>query len=301
MKPNKPNFLIVGSAKCGTTALASILSHHPDCCMSHPKEACFFQDTMDFKLNPNYEKGWGWYQKAFLHYAGESMIGEATPSYSDRSRSPETAKRIFDFNPEMRIIYMVRDPFARQISAWRMQWVLGKEGASPWRREDSWALEGFEPWMRKQRDVGEWDECRYKFQISAYQEYFSDEKICVSFLEDWRCTKDQEVTRIMDFLSLDPSKRDHEIQESANRGQDRVIERPFLRKIRRNSIGRRLIDIFPGVLREFARERIAKQRMLAPEPVFSGELRTEFLNYVAGDCREFLSEWNKDDRLWDLK
>lgn len=88
MEPQKPNFIIIGAAKCGTTALASILDSHPDCCMSRLKEVSFFQDTIDFEPNPNYEKGWEWYQKAFSHYNGEPIVGEATPSYADRSRSP---------------------------------------------------------------------------------------------------------------------------------------------------------------------------------------------------------------------
>ncbi|MFC7338096.1 sulfotransferase family protein [Haloferula chungangensis] len=301
MKVEKPNFLIVGSAKCGTTALASILSNHPDCCMADPKEVCFFQDSMDYKPNPNFDKGWSWYREAFGHYEGEAAIGEATPSYSDRSRSPLTAKRIYDFNPQMRIIYMVRDPLARQISAWKMQWVFGKEGSSPWRREDSWALEGFETWMKKQREVKEWDECRYKFQLSAYQEFFPKNQICVSFLEDWKQEKDAEVARIMEFLELDPSKRDVEFREAANRGQDRVIERPFLRRLRYHPAGRKLIDAFPSSLRQYARERIAKHKVLPPEAELSQALRAEFLDYVASDCREVLKEFGKDETLWNLK
>src|SRR5438874_10569218 len=37
-----PNFLIIGSAKCGTTSLYSYLQQHPQVFMSIPKEPTFF-------------------------------------------------------------------------------------------------------------------------------------------------------------------------------------------------------------------------------------------------------------------
>ena len=106
--------------------------------MSEPKEVSFFQDSIDYAPNPNYEKGWPWYQKAFPHYRGEPVVGEATPSYRDGSRSPNTAARVFQFNPGMKIVYMVRDPMERQLSAWRMNYAFGKARTHPWRAEDRW-------------------------------------------------------------------------------------------------------------------------------------------------------------------
>jgi len=46
MSPNKPTFLIIGSAKCGTTALASILGAHPDCCMSELRAEMSHADAL---------------------------------------------------------------------------------------------------------------------------------------------------------------------------------------------------------------------------------------------------------------
>jgi hypothetical protein len=216
MEPRKPTFIIVGSAKCGTTALASILDAHPDCCMSRPKEVNFFCDTIDYlPNNPNYEKGWAWYQNAFSHYQGESAIGEATPFYSSRTRSPNTARHIYEFNPDMKIIYMVRDPIKRQISAWKMHYDFGFHKAAKPNREYDWAVDGIDYWMEQQRDSGQWDECRYGYQLAAYEQYFAQQNILVTFLEDWINAKQAEVERILKFLELSPQTCQSIIKKTA--------------------------------------------------------------------------------------
>lgn len=298
MEPKKPTFLIIGSAKCGTTALASILGSHPDCCMSDPKEVNFFQDNIDYQTNPNYEKGWEWYHRAFSHYNGESVVGEATPSYSDRSRSPNTAKRIYEFNSEMKIIYLVRNPLERQFSAWKMQYAFGKERSFPWRREHQWALKGLDYWMQMAKNAKQWDECRYQYQLLAYLEYFPAQQVLVSFLEDWKLLKDREVSRIMDFLGLDLTSRATNFQEMANRGNERTIDRPLLKQIRIHPIVRLLVGCFPASWRDWARINIARTKAVLPQHNFLEETKLEFINYVKPDAEMFLAQWGKPSNYW---
>lgn len=294
----KPTFIIIGSAKCGTTALASILAAHPDCCMSELKEISFFQDTIDFQPNLNYEKGWTWYQQAFSHYNGEDVVGEATPSYSDRSRSPDTAKRIYDFNQHMKIIYMVRDPLARQISGWKMNYAHGKANYFPWRREDEWALKGFDYWMRMQKMVLQWDECRYSYQLEAYEEYFPKENICISFIEDWRLAKIYEVNKIMAFLGLSPSLWQAGTPENANRLEDRRIERPLFQKLRQASQYSAIVNYLPLTVRNWARSNIAHKRISYPNSDISDVTRNDFINYIYEDSKKLLRSNGKDIGFW---
>lgn len=284
----KPNFIIIGAAKCGTTALASILSTHPDCCMSQPKEVSFFQDTIDFQPNPNYEKGWEWYQQAFSHYSGEPVVGEATPSYSDRSRSPNTANRIYDFNSDMKIIYMVRHPFQRQISAWKMHYVGGLGQINADRREHRWALDGFEHWMKKQREADQWDMCRYGYQISAYEKKFSSENIFISFLENWSESKDKETKKVLDFLHLDPNLLPKDVPLQTNRASDRTLERPLFRKIRSQQGLRTVFRWVPATLRNWIPvKQLSRIKVTTPEPEISDNLRKEFYDYIKMDIQDF--------------
>jgi hypothetical protein len=292
-----PNFLIIGSAKCGTTALASILDNHPDCCMSRPKEVSFFQDTIDFQPNPNYGKGLDWYRTAFSHYNGEGLVGEATPSYSDRSRSPLTAKRIFDFNPQMKLIYMVRDPLQRQVSAWKMQWVFGMGGPSH-RREANWALEGFDHWLERQRESRQWDVSRYAYQLAAYQELFPASQIHVMVLEDWKTRQNDEILSAMEFLGLDKDAISLAGTEHANRSADRYIQRPFIKKIRSIALVRAMINRIPKSVRKIAHEKISISNKQPPRVDEDTAIVREFIDYVSEDGRNFLQGIGRSSDIW---
>jgi hypothetical protein len=299
MEPRKPTFIIVGSAKCGTTALASILDAHSDCCMSRPKEVRFFSDTINYlPNNPNYEKGWAWYQQAFSHYQGESAIGEATPFYSSRTRSPNTARRIYEFNPDMKIIYMVRDPIRRQISAWKMQYDTGLHKVEKLNREHDWALKGIDYWMEQQRDSGQWDECRYGYQLAAYEQYFTQQNILVTFLEDWIETKQEEVERILNFLNLSPERALERHRENSNAEKNRKYDRPLLKKVRTNPVVRSLVKTFPVSFRDWARDNVARQKSLYPSDVICEKICREFIEYIEDDIAAFLTRYHKPSSLW---
>jgi Sulfotransferase family len=305
MTPKKPTFIIIGSAKCGTTALASMLGVHPDCCMSNPKEVNFFQDKTTscagMPPNQNYEKGWQWYQQAFAHYNGEPVVGEASVAYSQRSRSPNTAKRIHEFNPDIKIIYLVRHPLERQISAWKMLWADGLAGGNVYGAK--WALKGFDFWMRKgmTKEWDQWDECCYHYQLAAYLEYFPIEQITVSFTKDRRADMNVELVKILRFLGLDPAKQPKDFQKEANRADDRIIDRPVLKKVRTHPLSRAVVGYFPASWRDWARNNIARKRAIPPEPVLSEETKAEFINYVKPDAEIFLKQWGKPSDFWSFK
>ncbi|MBL6444755.1 sulfotransferase domain-containing protein [Fulvivirga sp. 29W222] len=116
----KPSFLIVGGQKCGTTALHYYLNQHPLLLGSRPKEVNFFSNE---KL---YKKGLGWYKKAFINMRnpfGSIQSFEATPEYLYYT---DAARRIFDFNPRMKIIILLREPIQRAYSAWNMYKYFGE-------------------------------------------------------------------------------------------------------------------------------------------------------------------------------
>lgn len=101
-----PNFFIVGAPKCGTTSLAFYLGDHPNCFMSNPKEPLFFSSDMQYPhpKTPHMEK--------YLEYfegANEShlAVGEASTNYIF---SPAALRNIYEFDPNAKIIAMLRNP-----------------------------------------------------------------------------------------------------------------------------------------------------------------------------------------------
>ncbi|WP_053976078.1 sulfotransferase family protein [Mangrovimonas xylaniphaga] len=295
----KPNLIIIGAAKCGTTTLASILDEHLDVCMSTPKEVCFFQDTIDFKPNPNYEKGWEWYKKAFGHFRGEAIVGEATPSYTDRTRSSKTAQRIYEFNPEMRLIYMVRNPIQRQISAWKMQYAASEildSKSKDWKIEYGWAARGFEYWLKNQYEVKQWDVNRYNFQLNAYREFFSKDKIHVTFLEDWKHNQKEEVNKVLQFLDLEENLTEVAILKKENTGERTYDAFGSFKRTLSNFGLNKLIP--SGIRKQLSAQTI--KEIAYPEINYNSDILREFKDFIKGDAEEFLNYNNKTKEFWSL-
>lgn len=103
----KPNFFIVGAPKCGTTALAEYLSTHPNIYMSPIKEPHYF--AADFWQHHSYYIRT---EKEYLSLFAASnsqhtVLGEASVWYLYSSCA---ISNIYTFNPNAKIIVMVRNP-----------------------------------------------------------------------------------------------------------------------------------------------------------------------------------------------
>jgi hypothetical protein len=96
----KPNFINIGPGRCGTSWLYEALEAHPQIGMGKVKETEFF--------NTHYAKGVDWYESHFSHLASRKAIGEVSNNYY---LDAQVAQRIRDYNPEIKIIINIRDPF----------------------------------------------------------------------------------------------------------------------------------------------------------------------------------------------
>ena len=106
MKPIKPNFFIIGAPKCGTTALYHYLLDHPEICFSKVKEPSHF--CTDFRGICDKLTDEEYLKREFQHCTVKTpAIGEASVWYL---YSNSAVKNIFEFNPDSKIIIMLRDP-----------------------------------------------------------------------------------------------------------------------------------------------------------------------------------------------
>ena len=102
----KPNFFIVGAPKCGTTALYSYLCTHPNIFLPRWKEPHLF--ASDLREGRSWTRTLDEYLRLFrkakpCHIA----IGEASVAYLF---SQVAIPKIHEFNPEARLLAMVRNP-----------------------------------------------------------------------------------------------------------------------------------------------------------------------------------------------
>lgn len=112
-----PNLFIVGAAKAGTTALWTFLKTHPQVFMAgasiENKEPCFFVDGYGLtNLNT--------YLSMFINCNNAKVIGDASAAHLS---SPGAAGKIYEFNPDAKIIICLRNPIDRAYSLynWMVQ------------------------------------------------------------------------------------------------------------------------------------------------------------------------------------
>ena len=130
LQPYRPlvDFMIVGAQKCGTTFLARLLSQHPEIGISDRKEVHLFDA-------PEYSPDWSpaqidaRYARHFAHCPGVTIRGEATPIYMYlRDIAPELKR----YNPDLKLIVLLRDPVERAISHYYMEKGRGDECRPLW-------------------------------------------------------------------------------------------------------------------------------------------------------------------------
>jgi len=119
-----PNFLVIGAAKSGTTALYHFLKQHPQVYMSPHKETNFFvferqkirfhgpgDDTISEQSITTAEA----YKKQFEAVSNEIAIGEASPWYLYSDRAAENIRCSI---PDVKLIAILRNPVDRAFSSY---------------------------------------------------------------------------------------------------------------------------------------------------------------------------------------
>jgi hypothetical protein len=180
-----PNLIIIGAPKCGTTSLHLYLNLHPEIAMSRQKELRFFSRESEWK------RGVDWYKSRFS--SSTKISGEASPSYAFYPFSKEVPARIYNLIPDVKLIYIIRDPFKRTVSAYNHWFAEGKEN-----RKIQQAL--FDPIENIYTFPS-----RYYLQLEQYLEFFPLYNILIITLEDLNKKRLQTLQGIFSFLSVDNS------------------------------------------------------------------------------------------------
>lgn len=113
MKNRKVDFIITGTQKGGTTSSAFHMNQHSNIFMP-TLEMHFFDDK---NFSADYSKYHSRFKKDFSKISSNILIGEKTPSLSF---IPITSKRIYEYNPNCKIILLAREPISRAYSQWNM-------------------------------------------------------------------------------------------------------------------------------------------------------------------------------------
>lgn len=274
----KPNFLVIGAQKCGTTSLCALLGQHPEVFMSDPKEPHYFaKDEI-------YARGWEWYTSLFENAAGARAIGEGSTGYTLHTVFPKAPARIARDLPDAKLIYMVRDPLERIESAWMQR---RGDGLPAWNLAKT--LQRFPRMV---------DASRYWRQLNYYRRYFADERILILFFEDFKTAQEEVLRSCYRFLGVDVDPRIEQPNRIENVSQGKLAESRFSVWVRHNPRIRQLGRVVPGSLkqavRSFGRSRISRR------PEWDAVTLEWVLCEIAADSAQFLAFAGKPGDFWDL-
>ncbi len=194
----KPNFLVVGVQKAGTTYLCGRLAQHKDIYFSEPKELLFFQkkdiSQDDFR---NYLKDY------FDKVKSEKYIGEGSVIYAQWPNALENIKKFL--GDDVKIIICLRQPTDRALSFYLHNYKKGR-------------FDGSEDILK----AGENDIRLSPVKSSMYAKYIEKwitaygDNVSFQLFDDLLESPTEFVREATDFLGLDPMEKVSE--KAVNKG-----------------------------------------------------------------------------------
>lgn len=218
----RANLFLIGASKCGTTFMHELLSQHPDIQMCDTKELWYFQ-------RKDYLDDIDWYQSKFEQYETKRYLGESSPIYSETTEFPDVPRRIFEYNPSSKIIYLIRNPFDRLRSAWIQaqstgHWAERKFYKSKMPLVYRDAVFTYPPFL---------EACRYWTHVQNYRKYFEDRSIKVVIFEDFTHSTREVMLGVFKFLDVDQSMFLNLTSEKRNSSEGKVMFNPWPGRLRR--------------------------------------------------------------------
>ena len=111
-----PDFIVPGAQKAGTTWLFECLQGHPDIFVPKEKELHYFC-APDLCRHSTNTKGIDWYLSHFSRAEDNKVTGEMSVDYMIM---PRIAEQLYQRNPDLKIIFMLRSPVDRAYSGYWM-------------------------------------------------------------------------------------------------------------------------------------------------------------------------------------
>ena len=221
-----PHFIIAGAPRSATTWLYLLADRHPALAMAKPVAP----EPKFFLVDELYEHGLGFYSATwFAGLPADRRLGEKSTNYLESVRAAERIRRDL---PEVRLIFMLRNPVDRAWSNYR------------WSRQNGLETEDFATALalEEERDRGVQRDLRYArphayFSRGCYADLlepyvagFPRAQILVLRGEDAARDPKGLAVRLHRFLGVEPRPADAEGLGSANAAADPGPLDPALRR-----------------------------------------------------------------------
>jgi hypothetical protein len=217
----RPDFFIAGTFKGGTTALYEYLRQHPQIFMPFHKEPMYFGSDLGVRYRRMTREE---YLALFNDARPDQVAGEASPWYLYSSLA---AREIHDFNPDARIIVMLRNPID-VMHAQHSQLLFNQReeiasfadalAAEPDRRAGRRIPEG----ALRPEALFYRHSVRFAEQLRRFFETFGRERVHVIMFEDFTSDTERVFREVLAFLGV---KADAPVDLSVHNPNRRVRSR----------------------------------------------------------------------------
>lgn len=211
----KPNFFIVGQPKCGTSFISQALNEHPEIFFLQFIEPHYFAKDIQKEADKHQTKIQKLFFKKSLYpirkekdylklFKKNKIIGEKSTNYL---YSKNAAKEIYNFNPEAKIVIILRNPKTYIPSLHRecikssnenldLQKALEVENQRKTKKKFLKGVQVPSLLYYSQR-------IKYVEQIKRFEKYFPKSQIKIMFYEDLKNNNNVFFKEILQFLEVE--------------------------------------------------------------------------------------------------
>jgi len=275
----KPEFIVCGVQKSGTTALSYYLSKHRNISMMPKGETHFFDN------NENYQKGPDAFD--FLTKADEKkIIGQNSSTYI-YSYVPERIKKYF---PHVKLIFILRNPVSRAYSHY---WHAVSKFREDLSFEDALNVEEeriskslFHLMNYSYKSSG-----HYMEMISNFLEFFPKEQMYFIIFEQFKKDPKTEINNYLKFIGQKPFEEIPALRK--HKSTTRIPKNKTAGKLLYNQFTRKYGFCYPLVY-------TYKKIFSKDYPPMKQTTKDELINYYAVNNQSLAQFLKKDLSFWNL-
>lgn len=267
MREPRPDFIIIGAMKCGTSTLHEQIALQSGTHLSEPKEPNFFSDDAE------YQRGWKWYEQLFTGAQDGDLRGESSTHYTKLPTYPETIDRISQHLPSpLKLIYVMRHPVDRLVSHYVHDWTEQKVSTPIDEAIDS------------HLDLINYS--KYAMQLAPFVKQFGSQNILPVFFERMISRKQEELERVCQFLGYAKKPTWDDGLAAQNQSSERM-QMTLLSSFLLNFPGMRTFR--NAFIPKSFRERIKGRWQMKDKPKLSADSEAKLVEIFDTDLRDLSS------------
>jgi hypothetical protein len=203
---SRPDFLIIGEQKAGTTSLYNYLTQHPQIFGN-----IGWKEVRYFDRPEHYNLGFGWYLGHFPSKLrkGDKLTCDASPNYLSYEFVPERIKKDLG---NIKMIAVLREPVSRAYSAWQMFHSFADIDNAHLRRfyDKRTFAEAIEEELNPNFNHAKYPfrydyvgRGKYVHNLENYYNYFDKDSILVLNMNQFRTDLGTVLNQVCDFLEIE--------------------------------------------------------------------------------------------------